>query len=179
MRDELFAELTYHVAYDPQRAIRTKRYKLIRRFGDRLEPVLANIDDSLSKDLLVAAGWGRRQRPREELHDLLLDSGELRNLAGDPELDAVREDLERRLHEWMVATGDPLLDGPVPPPPGALVSDPAALSPDRRTWSRSTERPVRPAHDTRRHPVPGARASRRARRSRGRLPVRAGRRWRG
>ena len=130
VRDELFAELTYHVAYDPQRAIRTKRYKLIRRFGDRLEPVLANIDDSPSKDLLVAAGWGRRQRPREELHDLLLDSGELRNLAGDPELDAVREDLERRLHEWMVATGDPLLDGPVPPPPGALVSDPAALSPD-------------------------------------------------
>jgi N-sulfoglucosamine sulfohydrolase len=130
VRDELFAELTYHVAYDPQRAIRTKRYKLIRRFGDRLEPVLANVDDSPSKEVLVAAGWGRRPRPRVELHDLLLDPGELRNLAGDPELGAVREDLERRLHDWMVATDDPLLHGPVPPPPGALVNDPAALSPD-------------------------------------------------
>ncbi len=130
VRDELFAELTYHAAYDPQRAIRTKRHKLVRRFGERLEPVLANVDDSPSKDVLVAAGWGRRPRPREELHDLLLDPGELRNLAHDPELRAVREDLERRLRAWMVATDDPLLDGPVPPPDGALVDDPAALSAD-------------------------------------------------
>ena len=130
VRHELFAELTYHAAYDPQRAIRTRRYKLIRRFGDRLEPVLANVDDSPSKDVLVAAGWGRRARPREELHDLLLDPGELRNLAGDSELGAIRDDLDRRLHEWMTTTDDPLLHGPVPPPDGALVDDPAAVSPD-------------------------------------------------
>jgi len=130
VRDELFAELTYHAAYDPQRAIRTKRYKLIRRFGDRHEPVLANVDDSPAKELLVAAGWGRRPRPREELHDLLLDPGEQHNLANDPELGPVREDLERRLHEWMAATDDPLLHGPMAPPDGALVDDPAALSPN-------------------------------------------------
>ena len=129
MRDELFAELTYHVAYDPQRAIRTDRHKLIRHFGDRLEPVLPNVDDSPSKDLLVGAGWGTRPRPRVELYDLLMDPGEMRNLAGDLELAGVQEDLDRRLHEWMADTGDPLLDGPVPPPPGALVNDPAGLSP--------------------------------------------------
>jgi arylsulfatase A-like enzyme len=130
VRAELFAELTYHAAYDPQRAIRTKRYKLIKRFGDRREPVLANVDDSPSKDVLVAAGWGRRPRPREELHDLLLDPGERCDLTGDPELAAIRLDLERRLHAWMAGTDDPLLQGPVPPPPGALVTDPAAMSPD-------------------------------------------------
>jgi N-sulfoglucosamine sulfohydrolase len=129
IRDELFAELTYHVAYDPQRAIRTKRHKYIEHFGDRLQPVLPNVDDSPSKDLLVAAGWGARERPREELYDLLMDPGEMRNLAGDPALADVRAGLSRRLREWMADTADPLLDGPVPVPPGGVVNDPAGLSP--------------------------------------------------
>lgn len=33
-RSEIFAELTYHAAYEPQPAIRTERYKYIRRFDD-------------------------------------------------------------------------------------------------------------------------------------------------
>jgi arylsulfatase A-like enzyme len=129
VRDELFAELTYHAAYDPQRAVRTERHKLIRLFGDRLEPVLPNVDDSPSKHVLLAAGWAQRRRPRVALYDLVLDPGEMRNLAGDPEVGDVEEDLEQRLREWMVQTDDPLLDGPVPPPPGAVVNDPAGLSP--------------------------------------------------
>src|SRR5215212_6981705 len=80
VNDEIFAELTYHAAYDPQRAIRTRRHKYIRLFGDRLEPVLPNIDDGPSKDLLVAAGYGTRPRPRERLHDLLFDPMEADNL---------------------------------------------------------------------------------------------------
>jgi len=130
IREELFAELTYHVAYDPQRAVRTKRYKYIEHFGERLEPVLPNVDDSPSKDLLVAAGWGTRPRPREELYDLLMDPGEMRNLAGDPGLADVRRALSGRLRGWMAETADPLLDGPVPVPPGGVVNDPAGLSPD-------------------------------------------------
>jgi arylsulfatase A-like enzyme len=129
IRDELFAELTYHVAYDPQRAIRTRRHKYIRHFGDRLEPVLPNVDDSPSKDLLIAAGWPQRPRPREELYDVILDPGEMRNLAGDAAFADVRADLDARLHAWMRDTADPLLDGPVPPPAGALVNDPAGRSP--------------------------------------------------
>jgi N-sulfoglucosamine sulfohydrolase len=128
VRDELFAELTYHAAYDPMRAIRTRRHKLIRHFGDRLEPVLANVDDSPSKDLLVAAGWGRTPRPRVELYDLLMDPGEMRNLAGLPAHADVEADLTTRLDAWMHETDDPLLDGPVPPPAGATVNDPAGVS---------------------------------------------------
>ncbi|WCB95223.1 Ulvan-active sulfatase [Baekduia alba] len=133
IRDELFAELTYHVAYDPQRAIRTKRYKYIRQFGDRLEPVLPNVDDSPSKDLLVAAGWRERRRPREQLYDLVMDPGEMRDLAGDPAAGEIRAALDERLARWMAETADPLLDGPVPVPAGGVVNDPAGLSPDEPT----------------------------------------------
>jgi N-sulfoglucosamine sulfohydrolase len=128
VREELFAELTYHAAYDPQRAIRTTRHKLIRHFGDRLEPVLPNVDDSPSKDLLVAAGWGTHPRPREELYDLLMDPGEMRNLAGNPAHDEVHRQLGDRLEAWMRATDDPLIDGPVGVPAGAVVNSPDGIS---------------------------------------------------
>ena len=64
LHEEIFAEVTYHAAYQPQRAVRTDRYKYIRRFDDYPHPVLANCDDSASKDLLVAAGWGEQERAR-------------------------------------------------------------------------------------------------------------------
>jgi N-sulfoglucosamine sulfohydrolase len=128
VREQLFAELTYHAAYDPMRAIRTRRHKLIRHFGDRLEPVLPNIDDSPSKDLLVAAGWGRQPRPRVELYDLLMDPGEMRNLAGRAPHADVEAELSAALEGWMRETDDPLLDGPVAPPAGAVVNDPSGVS---------------------------------------------------
>jgi N-sulfoglucosamine sulfohydrolase len=137
VRDELFAELTYHAAYDPQRAIRTERYKLIRNFGDRLEPVLPNVDDSPSKALLIEAGWAAQRRARVELYDLIMDPGEMRNLADDGDFALVREELDLRLHQWMVDTDDPLLDGPVPAPPGAMLNDPAGLSPTEPYLSRA------------------------------------------
>jgi N-sulfoglucosamine sulfohydrolase len=129
VRDELFAELTYHAAYDPMRAIRTRRHKLIRHFGERLLPVLPNVDDSPSKDLLVAAGWAEQPRPRVELYDLLADPIEMRNLAYDEAFADVLDVLSGRLDAWMEETDDPLLDGPVPVPLGGVVNDPAGISP--------------------------------------------------
>ncbi len=128
VRQELFAELTYHAAYDPQRAIRTRRNKLVRHFGDRLEPVLPNVDDSPSKSLLISAGWGNHRRPRVELYDLIMDPTEMRNLAEVDEFAQLRHELDGRLNEWMVTTRDPLLQGPVPAPAGAFVNDPAGVS---------------------------------------------------
>jgi N-sulfoglucosamine sulfohydrolase len=57
----------------------------------------------------------------------------MRNLAGDPAFDEIRTALDERLHRWMAETADPLLDGPVPVPPGGVVNDPAGLSPDEPT----------------------------------------------
>jgi hypothetical protein len=107
---------------------RTHRHKLIRHYGDRLEPVLPTVDDSPSKSLLIDAGWGAHPRPRVELYDLIMDPTEMRNLADVPEFAPLREELETRVQEGMEKTGDPLLDGPVPAPAGAFINDPAGVS---------------------------------------------------
>jgi N-sulfoglucosamine sulfohydrolase len=127
VHDAVFAELTYHAAYEPMRAIRTERWKYIRRFGDRLRPVLPNTDDSPSKDLLLASGWADRELPREMLFDLRLDPAEANNLVA--ERPDVADEMRARLEAWMRETEDPLLDGPVAAPPGAELNDPDQISP--------------------------------------------------
>jgi N-sulfoglucosamine sulfohydrolase len=122
VRSEIFSELTYHAAYEPQRAIRTERYKYVRRFDDYPYPVLANCDDSPSKDAYLARGWATRPVARERLHDLFFNPGEGRNSIDDPDYAEIRDELRARLHEWMHETNDPLLAGPVLPPPGALIN---------------------------------------------------------
>jgi N-sulfoglucosamine sulfohydrolase len=117
LHDELFAEITYHAAYEPQRAVRTDRYKLIRRFEPLEGPVLPNVDDGPTKDALVDLGWFGWAREEERLHDLLLDPSESHNLIADPAYAAVARDLRRRLHRWMADTDDPLLGGRVELPP--------------------------------------------------------------
>jgi N-sulfoglucosamine sulfohydrolase len=128
LRAEIFSELTYHAAYEPQRAIRTERYKYIRRFDDYPYPVLPNCDDSPSKEAYLARGWARRKVRRESLHDLFFNPGEGRNVIGEPDYADVRADLSGRLHRWMVNTADPLLDGPIDPPPGARINAQDQLS---------------------------------------------------
>ncbi len=123
VHEEIFAEVTYHAAYEPQRAVRTTRYKYMRRYDDQhLGRVLANLDDSLTKDVLLAAGWADVDPPWEALFDLWLDPSEGNNRINDPTLAGVLEDLRERLHDWMVRTGDPLLDGPVPPAEGTVAN---------------------------------------------------------
>jgi N-sulfoglucosamine sulfohydrolase len=127
-RSEIFSELTYHAAYEPQRAIRTERFKYVRRFDDYPYPVLANCDDSPSKDAYLARGWGKRTVARESLHDLFFNPGEGRNVINDPDYADVASDLRNRVESWMEQTSDPLLDGPVPAPPGALINRQDQLS---------------------------------------------------
>ncbi|HYA68326.1 MAG TPA: sulfatase [Acidimicrobiales bacterium] len=123
IHEEIFAEVTYHAAYEPQRAVRTSRFKYMRRY-DEEHPgrVLANLDDSLTKDVLLAAGWADVDPPWEALFDLWLDPSEGTNRIDDPALAGIADDLRGRLHDWMVRTGDPLLGGPVPPAAGTLCN---------------------------------------------------------
>jgi arylsulfatase A-like enzyme len=133
-RREIFAELTYHAAYEPQRAIRTERFKYIRRFDDYPYPVLPNCDDSPSKDAYLARGWGSRRVSREALHDLFFNPGEGRNVINEPQYAEIASDLRARLEEWMVLTKDPLLDGPVPAPAGARLNAQGQVSPEDETF---------------------------------------------
>jgi arylsulfatase A-like enzyme len=137
IRDHLFAEATFHAAYEPQRAVRTRRWKYIRRFGDRTMPVLANTDDGPSKDLLLRHGWAERSVPFEQLYDLVFDPDEASNLAGDPGHADTRRELGDRLEQWMRRTDDPLLYGPVHPPAGVQLNLPDQLSPSDPTITTS------------------------------------------
>jgi N-sulfoglucosamine sulfohydrolase len=130
LHEAIFAETTYHAAYQPHRAARTERWKYIKRFDDYPHPVLANCDDSDSKELLVETGWGKQEVPVEQLYDLVLDPNEGHDLSGDPARADVLAEMRERLRRWMEETDDPLLQGPVPPPPGAAVNEQWQVSPD-------------------------------------------------
>ena len=129
IREEVFAEVNYHAAYEPQRAVRTQRWKYIRRYGDRELPVMTNCDASITKTTLIENGWRDRAVPRERLYDTVFDPNETNNLAGRPESTDVLRDMRARLDRWMVSTGDPLVDHEVvPPDPGGVLNSPADLS---------------------------------------------------
>jgi arylsulfatase A-like enzyme len=133
IHDEIFSEVSYHASYEPKRAVRTLRYKYIRRFEERTSPVLPNCDDSLSKDVWLENGWGSRPPETERLYDLVFDPNETNNLADIPAMAGILAEMRGRLDRWMVATDDPLLQGPVPAPSGSKVNDPNGLSPREPT----------------------------------------------
>ena len=133
VRSAIFSELTYHAAYEPQRAIRTERYKYIRRFDDYPYPVLANCDDSPSKNAYLARGWATRPVPRESLHDLFFNPGEGRNYVDNEDYAGVLAELRERLEAWMVSTDDPLRRGPIVPPAGARINSQSQHSAEEPT----------------------------------------------
>ena len=130
INDEVFAEVTYHAAYEPQRAVRTGRWKYIRRFGDKHTPVLPNCDDGLSKSVWLKYGWKNMRLPDENLYDLIFDPNEHNNLVADPASKTVLAEMRDRLDRWMHRTSDPLLNGHVPAPHGAQVNNPDGVSPN-------------------------------------------------
>ena len=127
IREEIFAEINYHSSYDPQRAIRTKKWKYIRHWYPTARPGDINCDGSPSKSYFLDRGWRRKTQPREQLYDLIFDPFETHNLALDPAHQHARNALRSRLKTWMETTDDPLLSGWVPAPKGARINDPAAL----------------------------------------------------
>jgi arylsulfatase A-like enzyme len=130
IRDEIFAEVTYHAAYEPLRCIRTKRYKYIRQFDDFEDVVKPNIDDSRSKRYLIVHGLMERQHdPAKMLFDLYFDPHERNNLVDQIDYAEIKTELAAKLHNWMVETDDPLLSGPVPLPEGGFANPQGDLHP--------------------------------------------------
>ncbi|HDO41737.1 MAG TPA: sulfatase [Candidatus Bathyarchaeota archaeon] len=130
LHQEIYFELTYHVAYDPMRGVRDERYKYIRSFEWRPFWFPPNVDPGLSKEVARIHGYFDKPRPAEMLFDLHKDPYERMNLAGDPSYLDVLKDMRSKLYLWMKNTGDPLLvQGYVPPPPGAVVTPPRSYEP--------------------------------------------------
>jgi arylsulfatase A-like enzyme len=129
IHDALYFEVNYHAAYEPMRAVRTKRWKYIRRFDGRSTPVLPNCDDGESKTLWLDHSWRERSLPEESLFDLVFDPNETNNLAREATSQTVLQDMRDRLTNWMKETDDPLSHGNLPAPKGAIVNDPNGVSP--------------------------------------------------
>ncbi|MFP3959908.1 MAG: sulfatase [Spirochaetaceae bacterium] len=108
LHSHLFAESTTHVADEPMRALRSERYKYIRRFAETPAREPANCDDSPSKEAYERAGWFRMPVEREELYDLLFDPLECCNLIETPALQTTADELRAELRDRMQRTADPL-----------------------------------------------------------------------
>ena len=128
IRDEIFAEVTFHAAYEPMRCIRTERYKYIKFFDDHEDIIPVNIDDGISKDFLIEHGLLETRRDKEMLFDLFLDRIERVNLIHDTRYGQTYRDLKNRLKQWMKETKDPLLKGKIEKPAGAIINKRSCIS---------------------------------------------------
>jgi len=112
-RSEIFAEQTYHNYYDPRRAIRTERYKLILNYSTAPSFMDCSQDWRPAADTAVQS---TAIAPPMEFYDLVEDKWELKNLANDAKYEDIRHDLHRRLVRSLTETDDPILKGAVTPP---------------------------------------------------------------
>jgi len=138
-REHIRAEMTWHERYAPMRVVRTENFKYVRNFWKQQRVHLpADIFGSRAGRELREECY-ITERPREELYDLTEDPHEQENLASsrgplsppgstgefdspgagadaDPEYADEVQRLRQHVHDWMQATADPLLDGPVSRP---------------------------------------------------------------
>lgn len=124
VHEQLFFEINFHAAYEPMRAVRTKRWKYIKRYDHRRIPVLPNCDIGESRAFWLEQGWGQIETPEELLFDLIFDPMETNNLADDKQHADCLMDMKQRLENQMRATDDPLLKGNLRHPPTAILNDP-------------------------------------------------------
>jgi len=129
INDAVYAEISYHAAYQPCRCVRTRRWKYIRNYDDRHRPVLSNIDNGLSKSFLHENGWADCHVSEEQLFDLVFDPHEANNLIAQPDLREVADEMRARLDQWMMETDDPILQGAIPCPEGGRVTSADDYSP--------------------------------------------------
>lgn len=138
-RDYAFSEVTFHAAFEPMRAVRSKRWNYVRSFLKADVSPLPNTDDGLSKRYLMQAGVLPTPVVAEELYDLVSDPFEQHNLAADPRCAGQRAALREALARWMVETDDPLLssDASVLPLPMKInTNEQINPGPDSTAWDR-------------------------------------------
>jgi N-sulfoglucosamine sulfohydrolase len=112
---EIFAEKTFHTAYEPMRCIRTATHKLIVNLD---QDIAVNVPTDIQRSPIYMQMQDQitPHRPHLELYDLAADPAEMHNLSGQPEVAEVERDLRQRLLRWMETTDDPILRGPVASP---------------------------------------------------------------
>lgn len=114
----VFTEKTYHTYYDPMRAVRTKKWKLIANFEfapwqETSPDYKDNAKCYVEVSNALKVPYDIQYHPAFEFYDIETDPCEQHNLADDPTFSAHRNTLIQALYTWMVKTSDPLLDGPM------------------------------------------------------------------
>ncbi len=117
----VYGESNYHAAYEPQRSLRTERYRYFERYDGRTKPVKPNIDEGPSKEYWLSTN---PVLTPASLYDVETDPLERINLADKPEYRQIQKELAAKLKDWRVAVKDPLLDGEIPFPKGAQANTP-------------------------------------------------------
>ena len=114
IRDAIYAEINYQGGtgtpgtHQPTRAVRTDRWKYIRRFEPDDALPMGHCDESPCKDLWMENGWPDQPRNREMLFDLMFDPNETNNLADQPHAGQALAAMRDRLRKWMADTQDVL-----------------------------------------------------------------------
>jgi arylsulfatase A-like enzyme len=114
LHQAVFTEQTYHGGLEPLRAVRTERYKYLRRHvetGPRMR------HDGPSTGPMESFGWYDRPLGNEELFDLYLEPMEACNRADDPDYAEIKSEVSAQLDAWMEHTKDPFPGGVFPEPP--------------------------------------------------------------
>lgn len=106
-----YAEQTYHVAWEPARAIRTATDSLVWHPDVAIGRVAANVDGSPQREAALAAGLFDRPGPAWEYYDRSSDPDETTNRIADRTVAARVATLRDTLFDWMAATNDPLGPG--------------------------------------------------------------------
>ncbi|MEM1135197.1 MAG: sulfatase [Bacteroidota bacterium] len=105
--------------YDTRRAVRSKQYKYIYNYAPE-NPYQQQItfleQMPLMKEVLnlnytgklnqTQSYWLNKNKPKEELYDILNDPFELKNLANEPSLQSVKEEMYLALKNWQTEFGD-------------------------------------------------------------------------
>ena len=107
----IFAEKTFHTAYEPMRCIRTHNYKLILNLDVGALVVPADVQASPFYPQVL--GDVMAKRPALELFNVVKDPQERHNLAEDVAYQEIKADLSAQLLHWMESTDDPVLNGAI------------------------------------------------------------------
>ena len=109
INEAVFSEVNYHVAYEPKRSIRTKKYKYSIRYSDEELLPPSNTDDGYSKVFMHKEGYFARPVEKEEFYDMLSDPLEQHNEIDNPKYKEIIEKLKKELYDFQVKTNDPIL----------------------------------------------------------------------
>ncbi|QDU71498.1 sulfatase family protein [Mucisphaera calidilacus] len=136
IHEHVFAELNIHGGPQPERCVRTRDYKLIRRWWTDVDAVRSNWDrrpihdamesagalDYIAEATPVEAASGEGVRAFDMLFDLRRDPYERENVAGEAGYEATYRELVEALEGWMDRTEDALREGVGGiPRPGEIV----------------------------------------------------------